>query len=394
MTKIAFFYPGDVAVENLQHVSGFGRLTDLATLGSRAGAEVMIAVLSAGPTEHGTISGLPSLAVHARTRRSPIGRALLTGHDVVRELAPHLEAGGFDALCFYGTTLRYTVPLRLMARRNRLTLIASVNEWGHRSEQTMLGYLLLRMGVRYVGRRFDKVIAISQRMADFFSRRPRLEVVRIPSIFDMKDFPKDDIAVSEPRSGLRDTIVLAYAGSVAQGKDATGSVIRALADLSDSERERFRFWIAGSSRDEVMRSMGEDGPAVVERCGPVLEFRGFLPRPVVREMIGQADYTVLLRPSEPYAQAAFPTKFAESLALGVPVIANLTSDLGEFLTDGVQGFVVDDETPQAATVTLRRILAQHEFPNSEMRRAAWRTGRQAFDIDAHIPAMTHLLERN
>jgi glycosyltransferase involved in cell wall biosynthesis len=39
----------------------------------------------------------------------------------------------------------------------------------------------------------------------------------------------------------------------------------------------------------------------------------------------------LLRENRQYAHAGFSTKFVESLSCGIPVIANLTSDIGYYL---------------------------------------------------------------
>ncbi|MGN6600257.1 MAG: glycosyltransferase, partial [Actinomycetes bacterium] len=188
-----------------------------------------------------------------------------------------------------------------------------------------------------------------------------------------------------------DHLRLADAGAIGAGKDAVGNVIRALALLDEPERSRFRFVLAGSSEADVRASLGEDAAEVLAETASLLDFKGFLPRPEVRALLTTADYTVLLRPDEPYANAGFPTKFAESLALGIPVIANLTSDIGHYLHDGVEGYVCPDHTPRSMADTLRRILQEHRYPNTEMRAAAATTGRQAFSTRAYVQEMTRVL---
>jgi glycosyltransferase involved in cell wall biosynthesis len=193
------------------------------------------------------------------------------------------------------------------------------------------------------------------------------------------------------RADLQDKIVLAYAGSVKQGKDAINNVIRALALLGDVDRSRFVFWLAGSDRDSVVASLGVDAAPVLERTEAILDFKGFLPRAQVQQLVAQADYTVLLRPDAPYANAGFPTKFGESLVLGVPVIANLTSDLATYLHDGVEGYVVPDDSPTETASTLLRILATHTPPNREMRTRALATGRGSFDLRTYAGPMMEFL---
>ena len=50
---------------------------------------------------------------------------------------------------------------------------------------------------------------------------------------------------------------------------------------------------------------------------------------------------VLLREPSRKNMSGFPTKFAESISAGVPVIANITSDLGSYIHDFKTGFRVD-----------------------------------------------------
>ena len=47
--------------------------------------------------------------------------------------------------------------------------------------------------------------------------------------------------------------------------------------------------------------------------------------------------------------AGFPTKVVESLALGTPVITNLTSDLGFCVFDGRNGVILDARSEQDAS---------------------------------------------
>ena len=61
-----------------------------------------------------------------------------------------------------------------------------------------------------------------------------------------------------------------------------------------------------------------------------------------QRIISQADFTILLRDSKTCTNAGFPTKVSESLSLGVPVIANATSDIAMYVRDMVNGCIVPD----------------------------------------------------
>ena len=390
--RIVFIYPGDVTGADLNHVPGSGRLIDLASVAAAGGADVMVIGLTDGPTRDIWLrAGLTARVFNVRTSGATgVQRFLRSGSDLLPEMGTYLLSRRIDALFIYGTSLKHAKPLHDFGRQHGITLIAGVNEWGHKTGQSLVSYTLLRMGIGYVARRYDKVIAISELMMDFFARFPRLQLLKIPSIFDISELP--DVEPGHwSRDGLRGKVVLAYAGSVGHGKDAINNVIRGLSLLTESERDRFVFWLAGSSRDSIVASLGEDAEETLARTQHILDFKGFLPRAEVQKLLSNADYTVLLRPDEPYANAGFPTKFGESMVLGVPVIANLTSDLGHYLHDGVEGYVVDDDSPEAAAATLRRVLATHQYPNEPMRLAALRTGRRSFDLRAYADDMATFL---
>ena len=76
-------------------------------------------------------------------------------------------------------------------------------------------------------------------------------------------------------------------------------------------------------------------------------FHGMIPQQYVSNYLKNADYSVLLRPNKRYAQAGFPTKFVESLNMGLPVVSNLTSDLKLYLKDGYNGFVIPDTSKES-----------------------------------------------
>jgi hypothetical protein len=103
---------------------------------------------------------------------------------------------------------------------------------------------------------------------------------------------------------------------------------------------------------------------------------GRIPRPQVLEELSKADFTVLMRSEEQrYAKAGFPTKFVESLATATPVIANSTSDLGMYLKDGENGYVVKGRghlsgTPRVSTDWKAKYL-YHYHPYGRYQKPVW-----------------------
>jgi hypothetical protein len=84
-----------------------------------------------------------------------------------------------------------------------------------------------------------------------------------------------------------------------------------------------------------------------------------------------------------FAHAGLPTKFVESLANATRAIANLTSDLGEYLHDGAEGLVSADHSagPAATRCTVRRNPPLRNSRN--MRHAAQAHVLRSFDFRRH-----------
>ena len=108
---------------------------------------------------------------------------------------------------------------------------------------------------------------------------------------------------------------------------------------------RIRFLILGCEKDDYLSknhnclSRGELDYGV--------QFLGRVLQDEVPAFYALADFMVLLREQTRKSNAGFPTKFSESFISGTPVIANLTSDIGDYLIDGETGFVVDEPSEEA-----------------------------------------------
>jgi glycosyltransferase involved in cell wall biosynthesis len=148
----------------------------------------------------------------------------------------------------------------------------------------------------------------------------------------------------------------------------------------------------GSSRDELRRELGFDGPTLVfagrltaqksldvgieaaRRAGVALviagdgpdraalerlggaRFLGARPREAVLELFRAADASLLSSSWE-----NFPHTVVESLAAGTPVIATRTGGVGEVVRDGENGLVVEPGDAEALAEAIRRYFADAEL---------------------------------
>lgn len=268
-------------------------------------------------------------------------------------------------IAYHGRTI-FLLRLIHYCRARKIRLLFDCTEW-YDSRALVGGRFGLvsldeTIRMRFVNRLVSRGIVISRFLEDYYLKR-RCVVARVPPTVDFSNLKWN---VAAPASMASKSISLVYAG-VPGKKDLLANVIRAI------------FVIKGEGQDVVLNLVGprpqeveslfDDWPSVLGDLGDSLIFHGRVPQGSVPELVSKADFSVLLRPPERFAQAGFPTKVVESLAAGVPVICNLTSDLGMYVREGKEGLIASDHSVDSFVSCLRRAtgmsleqrLAMREF---------------------------------
>ena len=87
----------------------------------------------------------------------------------------------------------------------------------------------------------------------------------------------------------------------------------------------------------------------------------------------------------------FPSKIAESFSLGTPVIANLTSDLADFLIDGTNSFIAEGDRVVDFQRAIAKALYVSELQLAHLKDNALQTAEESFSITAHSKSITDFL---
>lgn len=237
------------------------------------------------------------------------------------------------------------------ARKKKIGLVHNSVEWysptefkyGIFSLNYVLKYLLNVVLIRPP----FKCIGISSFLTEHFSSRG-IPSLRIPFIVDTEN------TLYKKRCPLTKFILL-YAGSPGK-KDSIKEMIEGLSLLNESQLKNIEFRIFGVSYNSLINNCNVN-PVILKKLDNYVKIYGKVPINVIHDHLQEAHFTVLLRPEDiRYAKAGFPTKVSESLASGTPVILNLTSDLGLYIKDGVEGLIVPFFTAEAFAATIQRAL--------------------------------------
>jgi glycosyltransferase involved in cell wall biosynthesis len=286
----------------------------------------------------------------------------------------------------HGGQAQYMFHLQGWCRRNRVPLIVDVVDW-YNGRYVRGGYFgplhaSMKLALHHYYPRCDGIIAISSYLEDHY-RRTGKPVLRIPPTLDVKNLTIDARQTDNDTSALS----LVYAGTPGRNKkDLLTTIIEAVGRV-EREGAELELRIYGPPVAQVRELLdGKPLPNAV-RC------RGRLPQPEVARALQEADFSVLIRRSERASNAGFSTKFCESLSNGTPVIANLTSDMGQYLRHNLEGLVCRDYTLAEVTEAIRSAAALSPVQRSLMRQAARSQALESFDYRGYAEPLGKFLER-
>ena len=123
----------------------------------------------------------------------------------------------------------------------------------------------------------------------------------------------------------------------------------------------------------------------------LIHIHGRVSQDKIEDILRKADYSIFLRPNRQSSNAGFPTKLAESMMVGTPVITNLTGDIGLYLDDGENGFLTSTLDTKSLVEVFHKILNMDEKKADEMRAKARREAEMFFDYRVYVKQMTDFI---
>lgn len=233
--------------------------------------------------------------------------------------------------------------------------------------------ICLRM--RYCMKKMDGVIAISKYLYDYY--KDYTKCILVPPTVDLKN-PKWNREREITSSGCHKLI---YAGSIGSGtKDRLDSIIAII-----NKYPSIKLDIIGLTKNQYFSVFGDK---IIPEDH--IRFYGRVKHEDAVKAVQNADFQLLIRESTRKNNAGFPTKFVESMSCCTPLIATLTSNIGDYLEDGVNGLVVSDK--QSLDRVVSRILDMDckDIINMKLTCKAF----MGFDYRSYYPAFSQLFQIN
>lgn len=295
-----------------------------------------------------------------------------------------------DIVILYSGYSPYMMRLIPWCKKHGVKFIFDAVEW-YDPKSFIAGLLSpyqwnIELALRYYSKKTDAVIAISSYLEKHYNAQG-CQTIRIPPTLDIKK-----IEPNLNTSKDNDTLVVSYTGTPGN-KDLFNEYLEAVLQLYEAgEKIIFRF--AGVTMEQLLKY-----PALLQRniqntLPSALDCRGITSHEEAINITKTSDFSLLLRRPERYAHAGFPTKIVESLAMGTPVIINLTSDLGEYVHEGDEGLICDDNSVDALVSKLKKAMTLSVNERVKMRHRAREQAALSFDCFKYKQILKEFIQRN
>jgi len=232
-------------------------------------------------------------------------------------------------------------------------IFADATEWYQ--SHNPIKFIDSEIRMRYIHRKVDGIICISSFLNDFYAKQGNCCVL-IPPLIDRESNKWKAVPVVLDNKYLN----LVYSGSPGSNKDDLEMAILSVIEA----KNRCRLHIIGLTDTEFYKNHSQM-KQLINKHTQIIFFYGKLSHFESLRFIKSADFVLFLRKSNKVNNAGFPTKFVESISLGTPVITTKTSDLCKYLSNGFDGFFLDDFSLESAVKTLSVIanLSIEEYTN-------------------------------
>lgn len=290
-----------------------------------------------------------------------------------------------EVIILYGTHLGYLWCLIHFCKLHNIRLLLDVVEWydPRHLPGGVFGPFAIsnELSMRFFAKKADGMFVISQYLQDHFAAQG-CKTLRVPPLFQIQKNRPHQFREKNGRLNL------CYVGSPGKKEDFS-SIFKGLQKAYDAGCA-FTMHVVGLTAIQLQQCYGMENLSVLH-ADDFIRFYGRVDNTEAKRIVASCDFSVILRQNERFVRAGFPSKVAESLCLGTPVIANLMSDLAEYLNDGENAIVVFSPTSNDFSFALKRAIKLTEHEIETMKKHASLTASQKFEVHHYSVKINELL---
>ncbi len=294
-----------------------------------------------------------------------------------------------DVVYLYGSNSTFVAPLLRFCKRRGIRCVIDVVEW-HQPFQYPKGERDLRYRssnttFTKLSPRTNGVISISECIAQYYRNKNVITEV-FPVIIDANEHSCDLL-----KKQSDDFVHLIYPGNPMY-KDDIAVMLEGIAELNADEKHRLRMHLSGVSEAKLRSYLG-DKEKVLDTLGETVVFHGWLEYADLISLYEKVHFLYMSRPDNLVTRANFPSKMPELMTYGIIPVGNRVGDYPNYLEDGKDSVLFDQNTKEDCANALRRVLLLSTEERMEMHRAVLQTVSEKFDYHNWKEKVQAFMER-
>lgn len=231
-------------------------------------------------------------------------------------------------------------------------------------------YILWKLGFHYRANKFQKAIPISKNLEKFCIKY-KCKTLVVPAMVDAKEGLLE--------RSFSDKVDFIYPGS-ANDKDSFNCMIRALAALTNEEKNKVRFHLTGNmTYEKLLEIIGNAD--LLNTLESVLIFHGWMLYEELIRLYQNTDYLLLARAKNKVTISNFPSKVPEMMNYGIVPVCSKVGDYTEiYLKNGFNSIqFTEDNIEECVTAIRKAINIKENHQLNEIKKNARKTAEIDFD---------------
>lgn len=286
----------------------------------------------------------------------------------------------------YNPSAYFTCKLLSMCKKNNVIFISDITEWYAANEipggKFAPPYWISEFNMRSVQKQVKNKILISSYLNEFYSESNN--IVLPPLIDSTEEKWTGNNEVLAHYKGLR----IIYAGTPAQ-KDRLETILEAVVACL-MEGVNIQFCVIGVTQEEIKHYKCFKKIASLTNN---IKLIGRIPQQEVPAYYRVSDFSVLVRENNRKNRAGFPTKFAESLMAGCPVIVNETSDVLKYVKTNINGIILSNHSVTSVKKGLISAAGLNTKKIDNMKANALAIAIEKFDYERYVNQMSSFIDK-
>lgn len=246
------------------------------------------------------------------------------------------NAHKFNSVLIVSNSVSLIIIAKLICKVRRLTILIEKSEYPFvLKSNNKVGEIYGRIYVNNIYKLFDGMVVMTNPLMEYFKSKvsEKTKLFHMPMTVETDRFLLND----KPDNKLGDYI--AYCGYMGGNKDGVENLLNSF-KLVENEIENIKLLLIGTAPKEELGYLKELSKTLGLKR---VIFFGQVDRDEIPFLLLNSKALLLARPSSLQSHGGFPTKLGEYLSTGKPVIVTNVGEIGEYIIDKINGFIVEPD---------------------------------------------------